>query len=354
MKKYIIAASGTGGHLLPALAIAEALKAADPNSEIIFIGSDRPLEAELIDTKGYRREIINIVGLKRRGFKGAVQFLKLLPQAVKKVLTIFRLEKPVAVIGVGGYVSVLPVTIAFLKRIPSLIHEAEERPGWANYFLSYLARCVTTAHTAKHFPSCAKVIPVGAPLNSELLKVDFRGSLPFVPKNILILGGSQGAESLDELGPKLANFFASKGFNIVHQARKDNISKLSEVYNEFGVKAEVLSFINDMPNRYLWSHLIISRAGASTIKEIELSLRPALLIPLPKAEEQLMNAERLAAVSSSKVFLEGGDLADEVISYLGEICDEGVYQEAVHRNLEELRDAGKAAEKIARSVLDLF
>jgi UDP-N-acetylglucosamine--N-acetylmuramyl-(pentapeptide) pyrophosphoryl-undecaprenol N-acetylglucosamine transferase len=354
MTKFLIAASGTGGHLLPALTIAESLKEQTPSAEIIFIGSGRPLEAEIIDSRGYRREIINIVGLKRRGLTGFLSFLRLLPKAILKTNKIISKEKPNVVIGVGGYVSTLPVLLASFRRIPTLIHEAEEKPGWSNYVLSYFAKCVTTAHTAEHFPPIAKVVSVGTPLNPEIAKADFKSSLPEKPTNILILGGSQGAEAIDNLSDKLAQFLREKNFKVVHQARKDNIAKVTKSYEVSKVTAEVVSFISAMKDRYNWAHIIISRAGAATVKEIEFSLRPAILIPLPKAEEQLMNAERVARNRAIYVITEDDKLAEKLINTLKNITDSETYRNLVAKNLALPSAAPEAARKIALAVLELI
>lgn len=311
-KKFLIAASGTGGHLLPALYIAKEIQKQQPDAEILFCGAGRPLEQKIINEKGgYPLSIIEIVGLSRRGLRGLLEFLVKIPKAILQTREIFKTFQPDYVIGVGGYISVLPVVFARLYGKKSLIHEAEHSPGLANKLLSYFAHQATTAFPDVAFPNKKlKQIHTGQPLNPDLYNI----SEPEGDRNLLILGGSQGAEALDKMLPEVLAASDHK-FNIIHQCRQDNVESLQSRYQSLGLNAEVQSFIDDMPAAYAKSDFIISRAGLNSVKELEIVRRPSLIIPLPKAPEQKQNAEHLAEqgiailVEESKNFKEDLTLA---------------------------------------------
>ena len=144
-RRIIVAASGTGGHLIPALHIVDALKRAEPSCVVEFIGAGRPLEEKLIVEKGYTRHTIASAGIKRRRLTGAVQFLVRFPKGVSQIRSLYRSFRPDVVVGVGGYVSVLPVIVARFMGIPTWIHEAERKPGLANKVLGYFADRMSTA-----------------------------------------------------------------------------------------------------------------------------------------------------------------------------------------------------------------
>ena len=135
--RVLVAASGSGGHLMPARYIIEALQSLHPDAKVEFVGSGRVLEGTIIDPTGITRHIIHTVGIKRRGIKGFLEFLLTTPKAVFRTVKLFRSLRPDVVIGVGGYVTFFPVTLAFLFRIPRWIHEAERKPGLATYVLSF-------------------------------------------------------------------------------------------------------------------------------------------------------------------------------------------------------------------------
>jgi UDP-N-acetylglucosamine--N-acetylmuramyl-(pentapeptide) pyrophosphoryl-undecaprenol N-acetylglucosamine transferase len=303
--KILIAASGTGGHLLPAVAIAKGIERANSSVNILFVGSGRELERKIIvEQNGYSLSTIKTSGVSRLGLKGLYAWMKGFPGLYRATNKLLKDFKPDVVIGVGGYASFAPVFFSWLKKIPTLIHEAEKTPGLANKILSYFANIVSVAHANARFPKIAHLVHTGQPLKRDFYEFDFKKELPKLPRNFLILGGSQGAQSIDDACAENASFFKEHNIAIKHQARKDNVEKLVRTYQDKGVEAEVFSFTADMKPYYMWSDLIVSRTGASASLEIELVGRPAILVPLPGAQEQMANGERLKSLGLALVTYE--------------------------------------------------
>ena len=294
-RRIIIAASGTGGHLIPAMYIVSALKKADPSCIVEFIGAGRPLEEKLIVEKGYTRHTIASAGVKRRRLTGVLQFLIRLPQGVSQIRALYKSFRPDVVVGVGGYVSVLPVIIARFMRIPTWIHEAERKPGLANSVLSYFADRMSTAFSDTKARGRVTIVHTGHPVREELSTVDCATIREDAPKHVLILGGSQGARGLDEVVPHLAPLFASREIEVVHQCRPDAMELVVNSYRAAGIAAHVVSFIDDMAGAYQWCDVIISRAGASSVAEISCVNRPTIFVPYPfqQGTHQTDNAQML-------------------------------------------------------------
>jgi UDP-N-acetylglucosamine--N-acetylmuramyl-(pentapeptide) pyrophosphoryl-undecaprenol N-acetylglucosamine transferase len=301
--KVLIAASGSGGHLIPALHVAEAILERNPKAIIEFIGSGRPLEERLVDPRGFKRHVVVAAGIKRRGISGALQFLGVLPKAVLQLRSLYRSFRPDVVVGVGGYVSVLPVVVARTQGIPTWIHEAELHPGLANRTLAFFADRMSLAFSETVVRGRAIVEHTGHPVRSELKRVDRDSIRDDAPRRVLILGGSQGALGIDEACLSCLDVFAAHKVEIVHQCREDGMERVLKGYKGAQIPAHVVSFIDDMVGAYEWADVVISRAGASSVAEVACVNRPAIFIPYPfqQGTHQTDNAKTL--VSSAKALL---------------------------------------------------
>ena len=280
-RRILVAASGTGGHLIPAMHIVQALRRADPGCVVEFIGAGRPLEEKLIVDKGFTRHVVASAGVKRRKLFGVFQFLLRLPKGISQVVSLYRSFQPDVVVGVGGYVSVLPIIVARLKGIPTWIHEAERSPGLANRVLAHFADKMSTAFADTRVGGRVAVVHTGHPVREELMSVDSVTIRPDAPRRLLILGGSQGARGLDESVAHIAPLLAERKVEVVHQCRPDAMELVVNSYRAVGVAAHVVSFIDDMAGAYEWSDVIVSRAGASSVAEISCVNRPAIFVPYP-------------------------------------------------------------------------
>ncbi len=348
--KIIIAASGTGGHLFPGLYLARELKRIAPQANILFIGSGRPLEERIIDRNGFAREVVSLVGIRRRGVKGLFEFLGKLPGAWLRVWSIFTMFRPELVIGVGGYSSVLPVLIARLRRIPSWVHEAEPRPGLANRFLAYVANKISISYRDTPMPCAGKTVFTGHPVRPEIVAVSRELGKGEEVRKLLVMGGSQGSDAIDRAVLALAPFLRERGVTLYHQCREENRDLLAQSYRECGLEARVEPFIEALPEAYQWCHLIISRAGAGALMEIGIINRPAILVPFPaKGIHQEENARILEREGKALVVLEGEQFHERLRSALEKLLNLESYREIQNRPYSQ-RKTEAAREIIAAAI----
>ena len=346
--RILIAASGSGGHLMPARYIADAL--ADRGYDIHFLGSGRRLEEDIFGSTPYSAHSVSLTGLNNLGIKGLVRFLLKLPGAFLKTRAIMSTLQPSAVVGVGGYASVLPVMIASCKRIPSWIHEAELSPGNANRFLARFASKVSVAfEETKDFPT-RKTIFTGHPLRRDVTGLDTSPISLERVENLLVIGGSQGAKALDEALEHLAPRLKSSGLRLFHQCRPEHVERLKARYQEVGLEARVESFIHELGEAYRWSHLIVCRAGAGTVMEIATVNKPTISVPFPSAQglHQHKNAETLASKGKALIVEEGEAFEERLFTAVTQLQDPEAYQEMVNRP-KPVRPVD-AAERIADGV----
>lgn len=329
--RVLIAASGSGGHLLPAVWIASALKEQAHKQgfkiEIEFVGSGRPLESKIVDSAGYKRHVVQTVGVVGRGFKGLLQFISSLPLALLQAIRIIRNFNPDLVIGVGGYASVLPVTTAALLAKKTWIHEAELHPGLANRLLSLFADRISCGFKETKLWS-SRTVYTGHPLRADIDQVLSR-KVGSEIRNLLVLGGSQGARSLDLALKHATAELKRLGLKVVHQTRPENQSELKAAYEAAQIEHQVVSYITDMPKAYSESDVIISRSGAASVAEIARIGRPAILVPLPtsQADHQRINAQFLVKAGRALLVEEGEAFEARLIEALNEIVNPERYKQ---------------------------
>lgn len=297
--KIIIAASGTGGHLIPALTIADELK---EKSEVVFIGSGRPLEDKIVTE--YKKYNTKIVGVKNRGIFGKFQFLLYMPIAIFQVIRIFLREKPDYVLGVGGYVSVFPVLIAKLFGIRTGIYELEKHYGVANKYLARFVDQIFNAFEIGEFK--VKENHVGVCVRSAIWQVPRLNTNEVT--RVLVLGGSQGSKILDETILEMSDYFRDNKIELWHQCRNESLEWLKIGYASRGLEVKLESFIKNPEIAYSWAHLVISRSGVGTINELKIVGRPAIFIPLKFASEQKENAQTMQDAGLARTVAEDADL----------------------------------------------
>ncbi len=351
--RILFAASGTGGHLFPALFVAEEIKKQYPDAVIHFVGSGRPLEEKIVGGAGYPRHVIKMVGVKHRGLKGILELFTVAPAAVIKTIKLIRTLKPDVVVGVGGYASVLPVSIAALFCIPTWIHEAEIGPGLANKFLGYFVTRVSVAFQEAKMPRVSKSLFTGHPVRESIRKVVPNIAPGEKIYRLLLTGGSQGAESIDRAMMASGALLKEYGIEMNHQCRAANVEMLTKFYKEQGIPATVSSFIDDFASAYQWAHIVIGRTGAGTISELSIVNRPAILVPLPaKGIQQIDNARVLDRAAKGILVEEGGDFVPRLHTALRKLLDPAEYfTMRDRRGSERPLNAAKA---IADGVLSLI
>ena len=301
--RVLVAASGTGGHLIPALHIIRAIKDLHPKAVIETLGAGKPLEEKIFVQNGYTRHVIAAAGIKHRGLLGLIRFVARLPIGILQCVSLFRRFRPDVVVGVGGYVTVLPVIVARCMGIPTWIHEAELHPGLANSVLGRFADRASISFAETTMKGRVKTVFTGHPVRPELRRVERSALAHDAPKRLLVLGGSQGARGLDSVIPEIAELLRSHSIEVVHQSRPENVELVVNSYRAGGVKASVVTFIDDMAGAYEWSDIIISRAGASSVAEVGAVNRPAIFVPYPfqQGTHQTDNANALASAGKAIV-----------------------------------------------------
>lgn len=294
--RLLLAGGGTGGHLFPAVALAQRLLEQDSSSAVRFVGTERGLEKKLLPKLGYELSTVDMVGVVGRGWQGRFavgpKLAKSLIQS-KKILSDF---KPDVVVGVGGYASVPVLLMAKLLCIPYLIHEQNAIPGVSNRLLGKGAQRICLSFSGPdHGFSPEKTVVTGNPVRQGLdaLPMEFPTS-----GKLLIFGGSRGARAINQAVCEMLPLL--KGWDVIpeilHQTGEDDFSMVQQAYRDAGFdEAQVVPFIDDMAKAYAESRLIICRAGATTLAELAICGRPAILIPFPHAtgDHQTANARSL-------------------------------------------------------------
>ncbi|TBU97312.1 undecaprenyldiphospho-muramoylpentapeptide beta-N-acetylglucosaminyltransferase [Stutzerimonas kirkiae] len=334
----LIMAGGTGGHVFPALACAEEFRAR--GYQVHWLGTPRGIENELVPAAGLPLHRIEITGL--RG-KGALSLLKAPLQLLRSLLQarrVIRDVRPVCVLGLGGYVTGPGGLAARLAGVPLVIHEQNAVAGTANRALSSFAQRVCEAFPDT-FVASDKRRTTGNPVRRELFQGTPRAALEGRRAQLLVLGGSLGAEPLNKLLPQaLAQVAPELRPEVFHQAGKQHAEITRERYAAVQVAAEVEPFINDMAKAYAWADLVICRAGALTVSELAAAGLPSLLVPLPHAidDHQTRNAEYLAKEGAAILLPQAKTDASRLAAQLTEVMMQP----------ERLEAMGASARRLAR------
>jgi UDP-N-acetylglucosamine--N-acetylmuramyl-(pentapeptide) pyrophosphoryl-undecaprenol N-acetylglucosamine transferase len=325
LMRVILAGGGTGGHVIPALAIANELRR-DYTAEALFIGTARGIESRLVPAAGYPLKLLRVGALKNVGLTTRLKTLFDLPRAVWDAGRILNEFAPDAVIGVGGYASGPAMLAAVVKHIPTLAFEPNVVPGFANRVVARFvsAAAVHFAETAKYF---RKAEVTGVPVRQAFFEIPpKRGGTP----TLLVFGGSQGAHAINEAVirclPELTR--QAPGIRILHQTGERDYNDAAAAYRSLVGSAncaEVFKFIEDMSAAFARADLVVCRSGASTVAEITAAGKPAIFVPFPYAadDHQSVNAEALARAGAAVVVeeskLEGVWLAETCAALLNDV-----------------------------------
>ena len=298
LRPILIMAGGTGGHVYPALAVADYLKRR--GIPLLWLGTNQGLEAQLVPEKGFPLVTINISGLRGKGLMKWIQAPVIVCIALIQALIILVQRKPAVVLGMGGFVSGPGGLAAWLVRIPLCIHEQNAIAGFTNRLLAPLAHTVMEAFP-KTFPGKVKAQTTGNPVRAEILevntpdkrmKVDNTGAM-----KILVLGGSQGARTLNKIVPQAIMLLPRDiQLEIRHHTGRNLYAETETLYKELNCIARLEPYIDDMAGAYAWADIVICRAGALTIAELSAVGVASILVPFPFAvdDHQTMNAHYLS------------------------------------------------------------
>src|SRR6266404_4628947 len=299
----MIAGGGTGGHLFPGIAVAEAARRRDPDGAILFVGSERGLEARVVPSAGFVLEALPTTPLRGRGARDRVRAIAGLAAGVGRARGVIRRFAPDAIVGLGGYASAPAVIAGRLAATPIVLLEQNARPGLTTRLLARFADrvCVSFPESAAAF-AAGKAVVTGNPVRWRAADGAVASSSVASPETtaggrglaLLIFGGSAGARTLNLAGPALAAALADvPGLSIVHQTGAEAEASVRAAYAAVGIRADVRPFIADMGAAYAAADVVVCRAGATTIAELAALGKPAILVPYPYAadDHQRANAE---------------------------------------------------------------
>ena len=319
--RAILAGGGTGGHVIPALAIANELQHSY-DCECLFIGTARGIENRLVPAAGFPLQLVRVGALKNVSLVTRAKTAFDLPRALWDASRMLNEFAPNVVIGVGGYASGPAMLAAVVKHVPTLAFEPNVVPGFANRIV---AKFVSGA--AVHFEETAKYFRhaevTGVPVRQAFFEIPpKRSGTP----TVLIFGGSQGAHAINEAMTRCLPVLQKEapGIHIIHQTGERDYNDALAGYKSLGESAEVFKFIEDMPSAFARADLVVCRSGASTVAEIAAAGKPAVFVPFPRAadDHQRVNAEALAkhgaAVVVEESKLEGVWLAETIAALLGD------------------------------------
>ena len=346
-KKFILSGGGTGGHIYPAIAIANELKLRFPDAEILFVGANDKMEMQKVPQSGYKIIGLWIAGLQRKlTLQNAMFPIKLL-SSLYKSRKIIKNFKPDVVIGTGGFASGPLLQMANMFNIPTVIQEQNSYPGITNKLLSKKANkiCVAYENLERFFPT-DKIILTGNPVRQDLLEIDSKRNealeyfkLDKTKKILLILGGSLGSRRINQLIAKEIDFITNQNVQVIWQCGKlyfDEYSK-SPSLGGVGEDIQVTAFIDRMDLVYAASDFVISRAGASSVSELCLVGKPVIFIPSPNVAEDHQTKNANAIVSKNgAIMLKESELDEKFESVFSNLLSDNDLQNQLSRNIKLL------------------
>ncbi|MBF0099295.1 MAG: undecaprenyldiphospho-muramoylpentapeptide beta-N-acetylglucosaminyltransferase, partial [Desulfobacterales bacterium] len=312
----LIAGGGTGGHLFPGIAIAQAFQQKNPMNKILFVGTGRPVEVKVLSASGFSYEKISALGIKGKSLYHKIRAIGVIPKGIWEAIRILRTFKPDVVLGVGGYSSAPVILAAKFLGIRTAIHEQNVLAGITNRLLAHIVDRVylsfenTRIQCRKHKfcltgnPVRQSIITAAEAIEKTKINLMAEGKWPFT---VVILGGSQGAHSLNRVVvDSLQLVTKNQMVHWIHQTGEQDESWVQQAYSEMGVSSEIKSFFNNMGELYGKADLIIARAGATTVAEISAVRKPAIFIPYPHAADnhQIYNVAGLVDLGVAEMIQE--------------------------------------------------
>src|SRR5690554_202080 len=309
-KKILIMVGGTGGHVFPGLAVADALHG--KGHKVVWLGTEKGIEARLVPNAGIAIHYIDVVGLRGKRITHLVAAPFKILRALMQSVQVLRKEKPDCVLGMGGFVAGPGALAAKLLGVPLVIHEQNAVAGTTNRLLSGLANCVLQAFP-NTFADKKQTITVGNPVRKSLPQHQFKQGDTL---HVLIVGGSLGAKPINDVMPQVAAKLPK--LSVWHQTGKSQQQEVLEAYQP--IAARVDAFIDDMAAAYAWADIIVCRAGAMTVSEVAAVGLPAIFIPLPHAidDHQTANAKILSEQKAAVLLAQKEMTVEHLVSLLKE------------------------------------
>lgn len=344
----VFMAGGTGGHIFPALATAEALQKL--GYRIHWLGTPDSMEAELVPKYGINISFIPVTGLRGKGLSFLLKAPWKLTSSLIKAIKVLRQQQPVCVVGMGGYVTGPGGVAAKLCGIPLIIHEQNAVAGLTNKLLAKIANRVLEAFPGT-FAEQSKVFLTGNPVRKTIAEIT-----PLQPQNpvrLLVVGGSRGAVAINQLVPEVLSQLGDR-LTVWHQTGGNNQDECRAHYEQLGVKGRVDAFIDDMAEAYDWADLVLCRAGALTVAELAVAGRPAILVPFPYAvdDHQTVNGRYLVEQGAALMVQQKELTAERLSEMIQQLVD---HPEMLDDMAAAARSVGlsRATDEVARHCLEV-
>jgi len=330
-KTLLIMAGGTGGHVFPGLAVADKLKS--EGWQISWLGTQDRMEAQLVPEHGYEIDFIDIAGVRGNGIKRLLMAPLRIIKSIIQARAVLKKRHVGLVLGMGGFASGPGGIAAWMMGIPVLLHEQNAAAGMTNRILAHFSKKVLMGFSGAFTDK--KAVLVGNPVREALLCLPEKQiSAPSHPLKLLIIGGSLGAQVLNDLLPKVLSRFAAGQFEVVHQSGKGHAEKLKAAYEKAERDVDVQAFISNMDSAYDWADLIICRAGALTVAEVAVVGLPAIFVPLPHAvdDHQTKNAQDLLKKEAAVLIPQNELNEDKMSDYLHTFSQNRALLEKMSKN----------------------
>ncbi len=353
MNRIILTTGGTGGHVFPALAVAEELKRLK-DMQILFVGSKYGPEQKMATQAELAFEGLPVRGVLGRGIHAIGASVSML-RAIVMAIAIMRKFKPQAVMGFGGYAAFAPMIAAQLLGIKTIVHEQNAIAGLSNKIQGFFAKKIFLALPNTQGFNSKKTIVTGNPVRSSIsnlgkIEHDFSG------RRLLVVGGSQGAKALNDLIINNFELFNAAGISILHQSGKSDFERVRDAYVEGNQSTKNLcAFIDDMTKAYDFADLVLCRSGASTIAELASVGRGAILVPFPFAthDHQSHNAELLVKQGAAQMFAEKDMLSQGIVKKIIELLENPLQLQKMANEAKEL-SMGQAARNIVQNIMAII
>jgi UDP-N-acetylglucosamine--N-acetylmuramyl-(pentapeptide) pyrophosphoryl-undecaprenol N-acetylglucosamine transferase len=343
-RTILIAAGGTGGHLFPGIAVADELKARDPETRVVFVGTPRGLEGRLVPQAGYELEMLPILPLNGVGLVRMLRGVAALPVAMLKAVQLVRRHQPAAVLGVGGYAGGPTVLAAAMLGIPTVVLEPNAKPGFTNRVLKPFVRHAACSYEEARREFGSKGVVTGNPVRGGFAKLAPKWHVP--PLTLLAFGGSQGARIINKtLAAALPLLPGRDQVRIVHQTGPASLDEATAAYKAAGREAEVLAFLDDMQARFAQADLVLCRSGATTAAELTAAGKASVLVPFALAadDHQRSNARALEAAGAARMIEEKDLTPERLAAVLGELLGDSARLTAMEEAARKLARPDAAA-----------
>ncbi|MBL8215696.1 MAG: undecaprenyldiphospho-muramoylpentapeptide beta-N-acetylglucosaminyltransferase [Bryobacterales bacterium] len=340
---FLMTGGGTGGHVIPLIAVARELR--KRGHEVFFIGTEEGLESRLVPPEEMPIAFIKIGGLQRVGWRQTLRTLLQLPVAVWKSMELIRQHKPNAVFCLGGFVAGPPVIAAWLLRKPVVLMEPNAIPGMVNRNLARVARraLLSFPEAQRFFPKGRAEI-TGLPVRAEFFRLPRRK--PGDVLTVLVTGGSRGSRRLNEAGRNCWKLFQESQVRVrwIHQTGTADYTEMASAFAESGAEGQVVPFIENMPQVFGTADLVVCRSGAGAVSELAAAGKPAILVPFPYAadQHQLKNAEAMARAGAARLILDATLTGEELFHTIRDLAADPVQLERMGEAARQFAKPGAA------------